>query len=241
MQGVLVNSEASMSAELPKGLAKIYWDDPNSSERKEYILTEGATISIGRSVSNEVVIREQHVSRKHAVISYQYGLFMISDLGSANGTFVNDQPLTEPFPLASGDKIRLYVPVINFSGTVTADEEERAMQTGTFIMPPKTGSRPRLSITAGPQEGTEIVLHDDLITIGRATVNANWTIGLQDRAVSRPHAKIERFGNQWYITDMGSSNGTMLNNRVIQATTELMDGHVIVIGQTTILFRLGGG
>ena len=91
-----------------RGLAKIAWSDPSSGERKEYVLTEGSTVTIGRSLSNEVCIREQHVSRQHAVISFQYGVFMISDLGSANGTFVNDQLVEEPFPLAGGDVVRLY-------------------------------------------------------------------------------------------------------------------------------------
>lgn len=228
-----------MNPEMPKGLAKIYWNDPNTGERKEYVLTEGATVSIGRSNSNEVVIRHNHVSRQHAVITYQYGLFMISDLGSANKTYVNDQEITEPFPLASGDVIRLYSPEIYFSGSVSEDDEERAMQTGTFIMPPKGDARPRLQITAGPQEGLELPLLDDIVTIGRAVVNAEWTIGLQDRAVSRPHAKIERFEEQWYLTDLGSANKTMLNNRIIEATMPLTDGSVIVMGQTHMLFRLG--
>jgi pSer/pThr/pTyr-binding forkhead associated (FHA) protein len=229
----------AMSAEAPKGLAKVTWDDPSTRERRSFVLTEGATVSIGRSVSNEVVIREQHVSRKHAVITYQYGLFMISDLGSANGTWVNGQRVAEPFPLATGDVIKLYEPELYFSGTVTEAEEAHAMQTGTFIMASK-GTRPRLSITAGPQEGTEIPLLDDVITIGRAVVGSTWTIGLQDRAVSRPHAKIERINGKWYISDMNSANGTLVGNRPITENHELTDGSVLAIGQTTMLFRLSG-
>jgi len=230
-----------MTDESPKGIAKVWWNDPNSGERKEYVLTEGATVTIGRSLGNEICIREQHVSRQHSVISYQYGLFMISDLNSANGTFVNDEQITEPFPLASGDVIRLYVPTINFSGSVTEADEQHAKETGTFILPADKSRRPLLSITTGPQEGTEVPLITDLLTIGRATANATWEIALQDRAVSRPHAKIERReDDKWIITDMNSSNGTLLNNKVLKDPQELLDGAVIVIGQTTMLFRLGG-
>ncbi|MFP4324065.1 MAG: FHA domain-containing protein, partial [Anaerolineales bacterium] len=75
-----------MNEEKPTGIAKITWKDPKTDKRHDYILTEGATVTIGRSVNNEICIHEQHVSRQHAVISYQFGLFMISDLGSANGT-----------------------------------------------------------------------------------------------------------------------------------------------------------
>ncbi len=221
------------------GIAKISWNDPKTNEIKDYILTEGATVTIGRSVNNEICIHEQHVSRQHAVISYQYGLFMISDLGSANGTYVNDQLLEEPFPLASGDNIRLYVPELTFSGVVTEEDEERALETGTFIMPPDSSARPKLVITTGPQEGTEIPLVTDSLTLGRATVNATWDIGLQDKAVSRPHAKIERKeDNRWILTDLGSSNGTLLNNQLVTQPSDLQDGAVMLIGQTTILFRL---
>jgi pSer/pThr/pTyr-binding forkhead associated (FHA) protein len=229
-----------MSEETPKGLAKITWVDPNTNELKTYVLTEGATISIGRSTGNEICIREQHVSRQHAVISYQYGVFMISDLGSANGTYVNDQLVSEPFPLASGDVIRLYVPELRFHGAVTEAEEKQAMETGTFILAADRTARPKLSITAGPQEGTEIPIVTDVLTIGRATVNATWDVGLQDRAVSRPHIKIEKIDGKWFLSDLKSANGTLLNNRLITDIEELHDGNVIVIGQTTLLFRLGG-
>jgi len=230
-----------MNDDAPKGLAKVYWNDPVNGEYKEYILTEGATVTIGRSLNCEINIREQHVSRQHSVISYQYGLFMISDLGSANGTFVNDQRVTEPFPLQSGDVIRLYVPIIHFSSVVTQEDEDRAKTTGTFILPKGDGGRAVLSITSGPQEGTDIPLLKEVVSIGRATTNASWDVALQDRAVSRPHAQLERVNGKWYLVDLGSSNGTLLNNILVSETLELNDGNVIVIGQTTMLFRLSGG
>lgn len=221
------------------GLAKISWSEPETGERRHYVLTEGATVTIGRSQSCEVTIREQHVSRQHAVISYQYGVFMISDLGSANGTFVNDQQLSDPFPLADGDVIRLYVPTINFSAVVTDEEEEEARATGTIILAKERTQQARLVVTAGSQEGDEIILATDAITLGRATVNATWEIGLQDRAVSRPHARIERANGHWFIVDLESANGTFVNGVPVDDPRELEDGYVIVIGQTTLLFRIG--
>lgn len=226
-------------ADEAKGLAKITWTDPGTGEAKTYVLSEGATITIGRSLSNEICIREQHVSRQHSVISYQYGLFMISDLGSANGTFVNDEQLAEPFPLASGDVIRLYVPTLQFSGIVTAEDEEYARVTGTFIVAPDSHAPPKLVITSGEQEGTEFPILTDSVSLGRATANASWDIGIQDRAVSRPHLKIIKQDGQWQIIDLNSSNGTLLNNRPLTDPTPINDGNVIVIGQTTILFRAG--
>ena len=224
----------------PKGLAKITWTNPEDGRRMEYVLSEGATVIIGRSRGNEVCIPEQHVSRQHSVISHQYGVFMISDLGSANGTFVNDQQITDPFPLADGDVIRLYVPEIRFSAAVTLEEEAKAIETGTMIVAADKKSRPRLMITSGEQEGLEIPIFTDMIEIGRATANATWHISLQDRAVSRPHARIEKKGDKWYLTDLRSANGTQINGKLITEPEELVDGSVMTLGQTTLIFRLGG-
>lgn len=225
-----------------EGLAKLTWDDPLTGEHREYILAVGATACVGRSPDNQIHIPERHVSRKHAVINFQGGIFMLSDLGSANGTFVNEQRLAEPFPLAHGDVVRLYVPTLNFSAVVTEEEHENAKITGTLIMPAVGGNKPTLHITSGAQEGAEIPVLTPRLTIGRATANATWDISLQDRAVSRPHAEIALQDNDtWAICDLGSANGTFVNSLPAPAheLRTLVDGTVIVMGETTILFRLG--
>lgn len=229
-------------SEQAAGLAKITWDDPDSGERREYVLAAGATATIGRSPDNPIHIPERHVSREHAVISFRDGIFMITDLGSANGTFVNDKRLTDPFPLAHGDVIRLYVPILHFSALVTEKEKEQAKQTGTLIVPAGGGGMPALHVTSGPQEGATIALLTPLVTVGRATRDAAWDIALQDRAVSRPHCEITLMeGGTWAIRDLGSANGTIVNGIPVggEEPHPLHDGAVITVGETTLLFRLG--
>lgn len=229
-------------SEQAEGLAKVSWDDPDTGERREFVLEEGATATIGRSTNNQIAIPERHVSRQHAVISFRDGIFMISDLGSANGTFVNDKELEDPFPLAHGDVIRLYVPLLDFSAVVTEEEHQQAKITGTLIVPAGEGGQPRLDITSGPQEGAEIAILTPSLTIGRATRNANWDISLQDRAVSRPHAEIVRQDDgSWVVIDLDSANGTVVNGIPVEANQPypLTDGTVITLGETTMLFRMG--
>lgn len=224
----------------PQGLAKIKWTDPKTGETKEYVLTEGATASIGRLDTNDIVIPEQHVSRQHAVINYRDGIFMITDLGSANGTFVNDKQLEAPFPLASGDEIRLYVPILGFSAVVTAEDEKHAQESGTYIVATTSTGKGKVIITTGAQEGHVIPLLINRVTIGRATSKANWDIALQDPSVSRPHAQLERVNNVWTISDLGSANGTMVNGTVITEKGRMLrDGDIIALGSTLILFRGG--
>ncbi|RPI99123.1 MAG: FHA domain-containing protein [Chloroflexi bacterium] len=225
-----------------EGLAKVTWDDPETGEMREYVLAEGATATIGRSPNNTIPFPERHVSRQHAVISFRDGIFMVADLGSANGTFVNDKQLTDPYPLMHGDVIRLYVPVLNFSAIVTEEEEHKAKMTGTMVVPVGAGGQPKLNITSGPQEGAEIPILTPVLRIGRATKNATWDISLQDRAVSRPHCEIMlQEDGAWVIKDLGSANGTVVNGVPITAEEPypLQDGYVISVGETTILFRMG--
>ena len=229
-------------------LAKITWDDPVTGERREYVLTAGATATIGRGSHNEIYIPERHVSREHAVINFRNGIFMITDLNSANGTFVNDKKLSEPFPLADGDVIRLYVPVLHFSAAVSEAEKEQARMTGTLIVPVGAGGTPTLHVTSGPQEGAEIPILTPEVTIGRATRNATWDISLQDRTISRPHCRISREETDdpdapWTITDLDSANGTLVDGVPIPPHEPhvLHDGAVLTIGETTVLFRMRTG
>ncbi len=222
-----------------QALAKITWYHPETGEKQEYILMEGATVSIGRSSNNDIAIPEQHVSRQHAVINYRDGIFMLTDLNSANGTFVNDVQLTEPFPLASGDEIRLYVPCLYFSAAVTEEETQKAAKTGTLIAPKRADRAGRLIITNGVQEGEIIPLTLDEVTIGRATTNYTWEIGLQDPTVSRPHARLKRIDERWVVYDLGSSNGSLVNGTAVgEKGRVLSDGDILALGNTLILFRI---
>ena len=68
-------------------------------------LLRGRT-DIGRSHGNDIHLADERVSRHHARIELQQGVFVISDLDSANGTFVNGQRIQTHW-LQSGDEIRI--------------------------------------------------------------------------------------------------------------------------------------
>jgi hypothetical protein len=71
-----------------------------------FALTEDA-IRIGRGENNSVVLSDPEVSAQHAAITKQEGSYYIEDLGSTNGTYVNEQLVTEPQLLRHGDVIRV--------------------------------------------------------------------------------------------------------------------------------------
>jgi hypothetical protein len=66
-----------------------------------------AEMHIGRDISNEIVINDAEVSRKHVRLVIQAGEVIIEDLGSTNGTFINDQRASGPYTLVAGDTVQL--------------------------------------------------------------------------------------------------------------------------------------
>lgn len=62
-------------------------------------------LTIGRDISNDIVISDVEVSRKHARLLMQSGGFVLEDMGSTNGTFVNGQRLVSPRILRGGETI----------------------------------------------------------------------------------------------------------------------------------------
>jgi Ca-activated chloride channel homolog len=64
-------------------------------------------IRIGRAPQNEIVLQAKNVSRFHCQIKRNDGQLIIEDLGSTNGTFVNDEAVKQPRTLSVGDVVRV--------------------------------------------------------------------------------------------------------------------------------------
>jgi len=69
-----------------------------------YDLGQGATLGRG---DVEIQLDDPFASTHHARISREGRVVVIEDLGSTNGTYLNDQPLDGPQPLHDGDRIRI--------------------------------------------------------------------------------------------------------------------------------------
>ncbi len=70
----------------------------------EFPLDDGQQVVVGRSSDLDMVLVEEMVSRRHAIISFKDGVVAIEDLGSTNGTFVNGEKVTKTV-LREGDRI----------------------------------------------------------------------------------------------------------------------------------------
>ncbi|GAB3913666.1 FHA domain-containing protein [Kibdelosporangium lantanae] len=97
------------------------------------------------------------------------------------------------------------------------------------------GKAPRqLVVTHGALAGTRISLDGRPIMIGRADDS---TLVLDDDYASTRHARISLRGTDWYVEDLGSTNGTYLDRAKVTAPMRVPLGVPIRIGKTVIELR----
>ena len=87
------------------GSAKARLISIGSSNPGEYQLSK-QTVTIGSHPSNDLVIDDSTVSRRHATVTRKTGRFELTDLGSTNGTLVNGKRVRVPVALGRGDEIK---------------------------------------------------------------------------------------------------------------------------------------
>src|SRR6188474_3033928 len=108
-------------------------------------MLEGDQLTIGRDATNDIVINDAEVSRRHSRLTFQGGKYVLEDLGSTNGTFVNGQRLAGPVVLKAGDvvslgeQIVLMYDAINIDPGATVAVSRKAVQA---TPPPVSSSAP---------------------------------------------------------------------------------------------------
>ena len=82
---------------------------------------EGDQLTIGRDSTNEIVINDAEVSRRHSRLTFQGGKYVLEDLGSTNGTFVNGQRLAGPRVLKAGEVVSFGEQIVLVFEAINAD------------------------------------------------------------------------------------------------------------------------
>jgi adenylate cyclase len=107
------------------------------SPRAEYDLSGNGTV-IGRGTRAEVRLGDPSISREHARVLNQGGVWHIRDLGSANGTLVNQMPVRGMCRLKNGDRLRLGNCEFLFQCTPEATTRDQSQSGATLLNQPET-------------------------------------------------------------------------------------------------------
>jgi two-component system, NtrC family, sensor kinase len=115
---------------------------------------EGTIFQVGRDSSNTIQLHDSEVSRHHAEIRCHDGEFVISDLNSSNGTYVNGTRI-EQHTLESGDQVQAGSTLMLFTGSL--DESGTDLAQNIKINVGEDPSDSRIVKTLSQEEGSKIL------------------------------------------------------------------------------------
>jgi pSer/pThr/pTyr-binding forkhead associated (FHA) protein len=195
--------------------------------------------SLGRAEENTVRLTERNISRRHGKLNRDGNHWVLTDLGSYNGCFINGVRVGDPQPLEHGDLIQLgdYRLEIVDSSLIAGVGPQAA----TVPAAPKgqalLGQPDRLVMLAGPAPGSEFPLVGERIVVGRGE---DCEISINHSSVSRVHAEIHAGGDGRYeIIDRESANGVRING--VELKRSLLDARdAIELGDVILKFIPAG-
>jgi hypothetical protein len=94
--------------------------------------------------------------------------------------------------------------------------------------------KPRLVVVAGPLTGTSIPLGESAVTIGRSP---RATLVIEDDYCSSRHARVFLEGDTWMVEDLGSTNGTFLDDAKLTEPQWFAPGSRLTMGATSLEMR----
>jgi putative ABC transport system ATP-binding protein len=198
------------------------------------ITLDADEFSLGRTSDNDLQLKDTKVSRHHALIQRRGDRLVLVDLGSSNGTFVNDAlvqgevMLEDDATIRMGNSIlRVRLPSARVGAAAPGDER-------TYLLPrPEKARRGPVGLLTLPSG--EVAELAGQVSLGRDPAN---DVVLDDVRVSRQHAEIRQLDDGFVIIDLGSSNGTGVDGQRITGPTRLHDGAQIQIGQLLLRFSI---
>ncbi len=218
---------------------KLTIEDDQASKTVVHLVRDDYTI--GRAEENTVRLTERNISRRHARLSKPGERWLLLDLSSYNGCYVNGQRVSEKHEIVHGDLVQLgdyrlqvlddsIVDPVTFDKAVTMPAAPRSQAL--------LGQPDRLVMVAGPTVGAEFPLtQDQPLVLGRGE---ECDVSVNHPSVSRVHAEIQPLGDGRYeIVDRESANGVRVNG--IELPRTLLDARdVIELGDVILKFIPAG-
>ncbi|MFM2384379.1 MAG: hypothetical protein RL166_253 [Actinomycetota bacterium] len=176
------------------------------------VFSAGQVVTIGRSLDATFQIEDASISRVHATLAFDelQKSWVFTDSKSANGCFVKGVRINS----------------ILISGPIDIHLGDSPLS--VVISLELTQSAPQATASGSVLAATDVV-------IGKAA-DANFIV--TDVLASRRHARLISLENSLILEDLGSTNGTFLNGKLIR-TSPVREGDVITIGNTDLTIRDG--
>ena len=142
----------------------------NHSALANRVFTIKQETIVGRSNECDITLAAAHLSRRHAKLSVQNGLLFVKDLGSANGTYLNGERITEA-RIKRGDELRFDTLSFGVIGPVEDMDKTTIRKVDAApVLPQQTG--PKRSATAGRRPAAQA---PRAALAARAALNMNET------------------------------------------------------------------
>jgi pSer/pThr/pTyr-binding forkhead associated (FHA) protein len=196
-------------------------------------------ITIGRTDANGLSVDDMSVSRNHARIDREAGGYFLTDLDSANGTFVNDRPVTRA-RIYHNDRIGVGRHQLLFCAPeaqpeeVAPPESEGEAADETIVLQP-AADQAYLTLRPGRRPGSVHVLPVPVATVGRAE---GCDVRVVDWFVEPVQARVELDGPVFLVHALGEPGRVRLNGSPVEAAVRLSQGDIIEMGVTRLIFSL---
>jgi pSer/pThr/pTyr-binding forkhead associated (FHA) protein len=207
------------------------------SAGRSYTLRPGENV-IGRQ--GDIAVDDGRMSRRHALIVVEAGgAITLSELGSTNGTKVNGQAVQPGMPatLSTGAELSLGGWTCTLSLPSQADKTQMPMlgKTVGISAAPSTSTAPAFLVFDSERRP----LKDGENTFGRRDGN---DLVIPDPYISGKHGVIEIVSGEAFLTDIGSSNGTLVNEVKVPANmrTKIGPNDVIRLGALELRVEFPG-
>ncbi|NEP60602.1 MAG: FHA domain-containing protein [Symploca sp. SIO2G7] len=203
----------------------------NNTFFQEFLLSSDLA-TIGRASDNSLVLsNDLAVSRHHAQISKENDSYVLTDLSSSDGTYLNGIKLSPyiPQPLAEGDLIHIGDFELQFHTQVS--QLSPAWNNSTIaIATPNT-----LQVEENRQLQQLDLKGYQTLSIGQDSLN---DMVIDYPTVSRFHAQIKRQNGSFALFDLNSTNGTFVNGKGVVDKQILRVGDTITIGPYCFLLKI---
>ncbi|HEY4107043.1 MAG TPA: FHA domain-containing protein [Polyangiaceae bacterium] len=218
---------------------KLTIEDDQASKTVVHLVRDD--YSIGRAEENTVRLTERNISRRHARLTKPGEHWVLFDLSSYNGCYVNGQRVSGQQEIVHGDLVQLgdyRLQVIDDSIAEPAPFDKAVTMPAAPRSQALMHQPDRLVMVVGPSVGAEFPLTQDRpLVIGRGE---ECEVPINHPSVSRVHAEIQPLGDGRYeIVDRESANGVRVNG--VELPRTLLDARdVVELGDVILKFIPAG-